>query len=138
MPLRIVSDTNFWISVAGWQGAARRLYRALHVQEYHFLTSTEILAEVGRILKILPEFTDQKAYEWYCELGEHCEILPPRKSILDRITVCRDPDDNKFIECAVWGHADMLISRDKDLLTLNGYEGIRIVSPEQLWMIIDP
>jgi len=46
MPLRIVSDTNFWISVAGWQGAARRLYRTLQLQNHLFLTSTEILAEV--------------------------------------------------------------------------------------------
>lgn len=55
MALRIVGDTNFWVSVAGWQGSARRLYRTLLMQEHQFLTSTEILAEVGRILRILPD-----------------------------------------------------------------------------------
>lgn len=57
---------------------------------------------------------------------------------MEKIAICRDPDDNKFLECAVWGRADLLVSRDRDLLTLDGYEGIQIVTPEQLWKIIEP
>ncbi len=67
VPSRIVGDTNFWVSVAGWQGSARRLYGFLILHEYQFLTSTDILAEVGRVLRILPGFSEQKAYGNYSE-----------------------------------------------------------------------
>lgn len=138
IPLRIVGDTNFWISVAGWRGAAQRLHQFLQREGCQFLTSTEILAEIGRVLKLLPDFNDQRAYEWYCEIGEQCELVPFGSSLNDRITLCRDADDNKFLEYAVWGHADTLISRDKDLLSLNGFQGIQILTPEQIWRFVEP
>jgi predicted nucleic acid-binding protein len=43
--------------------------------------------------------------------------------------VCRDPDDDKFLEAALGGKADILISGDHDLLSLSKIQGIPIVSP---------
>jgi predicted nucleic acid-binding protein len=43
--------------------------------------------------------------------------------------VCRDPDDNKFLEVAVSSAADYLVSQDDDLLTLSCFEGIPIIRP---------
>jgi putative PIN family toxin of toxin-antitoxin system len=45
------------------------------------------------------------------------------------IRACRDPKDDKFLALAVFGEADILISRDMDLLVLNPFRGIRILSP---------
>jgi len=45
------------------------------------------------------------------------------------ITVCRDPHDDKFLEAAVNGRADVIITGDKDLLTLNPFAGVLILSP---------
>jgi predicted nucleic acid-binding protein len=42
---------------------------------------------------------------------------------------CRDPKDDKFLEIALNGHADLIISGDKDLLDLNPFRGIPILSP---------
>ena len=46
-----------------------------------------------------------------------------------RITACRDPRDDKFLEVAVAGKADVIVSGDKDLLVLDPFAGIPIVSP---------
>jgi uncharacterized protein len=50
-------------------------------------------------------------------------------AITERIAVCRDPTDDKFLELAVNGHADLIVSGDRDLLALNPYREIPIVTP---------
>jgi putative PIN family toxin of toxin-antitoxin system len=50
-------------------------------------------------------------------------------TITERSTACRDPKDDKFLELAVNGHADLIVSGDADLLTLNPFQGIPIVTP---------
>lgn len=45
------------------------------------------------------------------------------------IHICRDPRDNKFLEAAVYGNADAIVTGDKDLLALNPFRGIRILTP---------
>jgi predicted nucleic acid-binding protein len=50
-------------------------------------------------------------------------------AITQRIAACRDPTDDKFLELAVSGRADLIISGDADLLALNPFRGIPIVGP---------
>jgi uncharacterized protein len=49
--------------------------------------------------------------------------------IAERIVACRDPTDDKFLELAVNGRADFIVSGDTDLLALNPFRNIPIVSP---------
>lgn len=49
--------------------------------------------------------------------------------ITERIVACRDPHDNKFLELAVAGRADLIVSGDRDLLALNPFRNIPIVTP---------
>jgi len=46
-----------------------------------------------------------------------------------KISECRDPKDNKFLELAVAGDANCIVTGDKDLLVLNPFRGIKIISP---------
>ena len=69
---------------------------------------------------IPPRFRD-----WLHELLAAAELV----TITERITACRDPKDDKFLELAVNGHADLIVSGDADLLTLNPFQGIPIVTP---------
>jgi len=46
-----------------------------------------------------------------------------------KIAECRDPKDNKFLELAVTGNADCIVTGDKDLLVLNPFRGVKILSP---------
>jgi predicted nucleic acid-binding protein len=51
--------------------------------------------------------------------------------IASKINDCRDPSDNKFLELAVDGAAAGLVSGDADLLQLNPYRGLQIITPRQ-------
>jgi uncharacterized protein len=50
-------------------------------------------------------------------------------AITERIAACRDPHDDKFLELAVGGRADLIVSGDRDLLALNPFRDIPIVTP---------
>jgi len=52
-----------------------------------------------------------------------------RVVIVERIVACRDSTDDKFLELAVNGHADLILSGDKDLLALHPFRGMPIVTP---------
>lgn len=47
------------------------------------------------------------------------------------VLVCRDPDDNKYLELAHSGKADCIITSDPDLLVLNPFENISILTPKE-------
>jgi len=52
-------------------------------------------------------------------------------TITERIVACRDPTDDRFLELAVNGHADFIVSGDADLPVLNPFRGIPIVTPDR-------
>ena len=54
-----------------------------------------------------------------------------------RVTVCRDPDDNMLLECALAAQADFLVTGDEDLLLLREFESTRIVTPAQFMEVLD-
>lgn len=53
------------------------------------------------------------------------------------ITACRDPKDNKFLDVAVFGKADVIVSDDEDLLVLNPFQGIPVVAPSNFLDMLD-
>jgi predicted nucleic acid-binding protein len=55
-----------------------------------------------------------------------------------QINSCRDPKDNKFLEVAVSGQATQLITGDADLLVLDPFQGIRILSPQEFLDLASP
>lgn len=55
----------------------------------------------------------------------------------EEFNVVLDPDDNKFIEAAVEGKAEFIISQDKHLLILKNYKGIKILKPEEFLEILE-
>ena len=52
------------------------------------------------------------------------EVIEP----ISHVEICRDPDDNKFLECAKDSHALYIVSGDKDLLVIEEYENIQIMT----------
>lgn len=52
------------------------------------------------------------------------EIIEP----VIHVEICRDPDDNKFLECAKDSHALYIVSGDKDLLVIKQFENVQIVT----------
>ena len=55
-----------------------------------------------------------------------------RVTITGSITgICRDPNDDFILECAVTGNADLIVTGDKDLLALGSFEGVAILTPRE-------
>jgi len=54
-------------------------------------------------------------------------------SIVEKIQACRDPKDDKFLEAAVNGKAECIVSGDKDLLTLHPFRGIKVLIPRDFF-----
>ncbi len=50
-------------------------------------------------------------------------------TVAGRIRVCRDPDDDKFLETAINGEASCIVTGDADLLALDPFDGLRILTP---------
>lgn len=63
-------------------------------------------------------------------LGGIARVVP----ITRRVNVCRDPKDNKFIDVALNGQAQAILTGDRDLLALGAFQGIEIVSPADFLM----
>ena len=91
------------------------------------LYSEATLLELNQVLnrkKFVKYFTVEEKQEFIVKLIESAELV----AITESIDVCRDPKDNKFLELAVSGEADFIISGDLDLLVLNPFRNIEIIT----------
>jgi uncharacterized protein len=87
-------------------------------------TITE-LAEVLRRPKFDCYVSRKERETFLALLGSTAEFIP----IIQLIRECRDPKDDKFLEVALNGRADAIITGDTDLLAMNPWRGIEILSP---------
>jgi putative PIN family toxin of toxin-antitoxin system len=125
--MRVVVDTNVFISAAlkgkSIPGMAAHIVAESGLLLKSTVTEQELFVTLARphlAPLIPPRFRD-----WLSELLAAAELV----TITDRITACRDPKDDKFLELAVNGRADLIISGDADLLALNPFREIPIVTP---------
>jgi uncharacterized protein len=131
--IRAVNDTNVWLGSILWRGAAYQVRIRAESGEYTAVTSHPILHELMRVLRTYFNMSDEDAFSWWLILTELCEVVP----IASQLNVVeRDPDDNKFIECAVDGQCQYIISKDRDLLDLVSYQDIRIISVNEFLQIL--
>ena len=74
--------------------------------------------------------SDDQAYLRYSELIYLSEMVYPQFGVLEQISVSRNYADNPVLECAVWGSAQYIVTRDKDLLDIGISEDVKIITPE--------
>ena len=127
--LRFVFDTNVLISAALFKSSTPRQAFDLARSIGKLLMSWPAMAE-------LQEVVNRKQFDKYLSEDERFlfletlaqEITPVE--IIETINDCRDPKDNKFLEVAVNGQATCIVSGDEDLLVLNPFRDIPILSPQ--------
>lgn len=130
MVQRIVVDTNTLIS----RSLLPRSVPAAAVRKAtstgQLLVSEATLAELADVLarpKFAPYVSIADRQQFIRVLGRIAEMVP----ITHIICECRDPKDDKFLELAVNGRADVIITGDKALLALNPFRSIPVLTPSQ-------
>lgn len=124
---RIVFDTNVIVS-------ALMFPRSVPRQAFNLAYSTgKILASTATTME-LEEVLSRKKFEKYFSMEERIQFVARFFAdaeiieIKEKITACRDRKDDKFLELAVNGKADYIITGDQDLLVLHPFQNIVIIS----------
>lgn len=125
---RIVIDNNALISrlLLPASNPAQAIRKAVEIGQ--LLVSEPVLNELADVLarrKFDPYVSVKNRQQFLRLLGRIAEMVP----IIYAVHACRDPHDDKFLELAVNGSADLIITGDKDLLILNPFRTIRIITP---------
>lgn len=126
--MKIVVDTNVVISGVFFGGNPRRIVEAIVKGSINAYATAEIVDEYMEIIDSMITRKQGKL---------SLSILSPLFSSLKviegmtQIAVCRDPDDDKFLECAVDAKALYIVSGDNDLLDIKAYDGIQIITAKE-------
>ncbi|NBC15816.1 MAG: putative toxin-antitoxin system toxin component, PIN family [Bacteroidetes bacterium] len=127
--MRLTLDTNVLIAAFISRGTSHELFE--HVVRHHELVlSPFIVGEFRRILRDKFGMPAGDVAEATALLHERAEIVAPEP--LPEL-VCRDADDDEVLATARTGGCICLVTGDKDLLVLDAYDGIAIVSPRDFW-----
>jgi uncharacterized protein len=127
--MRIVVDTNIIISGIFFGGKPRELLQKCFSGTLQIVCSEEIFVEYTETIERLTIKSGKNiGIEIVPLLVENLEFIENRYSE----SYSRDPDDDKFINCARSGGIEYLISGDKDLLVLKEIERIKIVGVAEI------
>ncbi len=136
--MRVVIDTNLLVTylISHRDPMATIIDDHLAQGDFAMLSSLELLAELNRALSYprLQKFYDKDTRLRFVALIAQ---LAEMQNLPDEIpAISRDPDDDKFIACAIAGRADFLVSGDRDLLTLEQVGDVRIITARELLEIL--
>ena len=127
--MKVVLDTNVFISGIFWTGESHKAILAWKKGEFDLVTSPQAVSE---LVKILSDFKIRLPHdmikEWSDLIVRNSIVVEPKEKIS---AVKGDPKDDIFIEAAVAGSADFIVSQDKEVLKLKEFRGIKIVTPEE-------
>jgi putative PIN family toxin of toxin-antitoxin system len=125
--LKVILDTNVFVSGIFFGGPPHQILKAWDEGSLELILSHEIFAEYQRVAAILAEQFPP------IDLQAILSLVEQRATFYDVPTlerpVCEDPDDDKFLACALASGAMLIVSGDKHLLKISGFEGIQVIKP---------
>ncbi|MBI4015117.1 MAG: putative toxin-antitoxin system toxin component, PIN family [Candidatus Aenigmarchaeota archaeon] len=130
----VVLDTNVILSATLWEGssAQKLLFKLIH-NDVNIFSSSEIISEYKNVLKRDFEYSDEEILYILQRVLSFLKLVRP---VIEVKIVRDDPDDNKIIECAIASSSKYIITYDKHLLKIGEYNGIKILTPEELFKLI--
>jgi len=129
LDLKAVMDTNVFVSGVFFSGPPYQILKAWQSGAFELVVSQEILDEYRRVGEILGE--ERPAIDLQPVLNfvlEHAKVYLP---VDLSEPVCEDPDDDKFFACALASGCKVIISGDKHLLKVSGWQGIQVLKPRE-------
>lgn len=131
-----ILDTNVFISGIFWTGPPSRILDAWKNQKFKLAISPDIFNEYIRVSDILSKKYNAINLTPFIDLvATYADFYSPIK-LKEKIS--RDPDDDKFIACALSANCKVIVSGDKDLLDVSGYAGIEVLKPAEFMVRILP
>lgn len=125
--MKIVLDTNVFISGIFFSGPPAQILKAWKEQKIQIVLSKEILNEYQSVAEELSANFSSVDIEPIIELLTIYGEVVETEGI--SVKVCEDPDDNMFIECAIASNSKIIVSGDKHLLNISGFQNIDVVKP---------
>ncbi len=126
--MRVIFDTNVLISAVLIKNSVSDIALRKAQNSCTILCSNSIFNEYTEKL-LLPRFNKYASLimrkSMLNDIEKEALFIEP----VVKISECRDPKDNKFLEVAVAANADCIVTGDNDLLILNPFRGIKIISP---------
>jgi hypothetical protein len=125
--LKVVLDTDVYFSAFTRRfGPPFRIWQKAIIGRYTLLVSPAIMRELARVLRDRAGWQDAEVLAQLKLLARVAEIASPTITLQ---AVPADESDNRILECAVAGQADLIVSGDHHLKSLKTYQGIAIVRP---------
>ena len=125
--MKIVLDTDVFISGVFFKGPPQKILKAWRDGRIKILISEEIIEEYRRVGELLSkQFPGIECGSILKLLAINAQFVQPKKL---SAPVCEDPDDDKFLECAISGNSDFIVSGDKHLLKVSGHKRIEVITP---------
>jgi uncharacterized protein len=132
--LRVVLDTNVYISAfTHQQGQPFQIWRKALQRDYILLVSPAIAAEIAGVLRMKFNWDDAHTIRRMKLLARVAEIVIPKIRVS---AVADDEDDNRILECAVAGKANLVVSGDQHLQRLKSFQGIGFIRPVDFLRIL--
>ena len=125
----VIFDNNVLVSAVILKESLPRKAWNIASKNDQIISSKAILAELHQTIlrhKFDKYISLELRLEFIFEVEASSKILP----VSNNLNICRDPKDNKYLELALSGCADCIITGDNDLLVLHPFEHISIVSPQ--------
>lgn len=132
---RAVLDTNTWVSGLGWGGPPGEVVEAALAGRFEIVTSPALLDELRRVL------TYPKLAEMVGDVDELVELIALASHVVRptlTLDLARDPDDNRVLEAAITGSANIIVTGDADLLELQAVQAVRILTPADFAAELSP
>jgi putative PIN family toxin of toxin-antitoxin system len=134
---RVVIDTNVLISAALFDDSVPARARTHAVRHGKLVATEQTFAELtGRLLA--SKFNRFVSFAARETLLRSLQPLVEIVTVVQVVRACRDPRDDMFLEAAVNGRADVIVTGDKDLLALHPFMGIAIVTPAAYLASVEP
>ena len=123
--MRVVFDTNIFVSAIAIPGsqAEKAMLRVIEGKD-HLMISKDIIKELLTVLSGKFSRDQEELAHVGVYLAEIGELAEPKQ----KVKVLEDEADNRILECARAGHADVIVTGDRAMLALGEYQGIKIVS----------
>ena len=134
MSIRVVLDTNIFISGIFWEGNyCSQIIDAWRAGSITLISSLEMVQELVETLRDFRIAMPEEMIEtWRKMIIENAVLVVPTQ----KIEIVADPDDNKFFEAAIAGKAQYLVSQDKAVLKIGEYRQIKTITPTDFLKIL--